>query len=122
MAVFNCVNGGDGEGLLIDCSDGGWVLNNEWHLLVNCVLFELVDDEFLGVGDFVRHLDLGGVWNLVFCYEWLLDGDLEWNFVIDSEWEFLLDVESFLVILSHCDLVGFNVWDLLDHSVVNPLG
>ena len=87
--------------LLLDINDCFWSFNYEWNLLVNGELFDLVDCEFVGVGDFVGHLNLSSVWNLVLNDIWLLDLNLEWNLVIDSEWEFLLNVECFLFVL--CD-------------------
>ena len=105
MTVFfyifhrNCV------GLLVDCSGNCYVLNDNWNLLVNRVLFDLVDCEFHRVGHFVRNLNLSSVWNLMLSYIWLPDLDLEGNLVVDCNWELLFDVESFLLIL--CD------WNLL---------
>ena len=95
----NCV------GLLVDCDFIYHVLNDKWNLLVNRVLFDLVDCEFHRVGHFVRNLNLSSVWNLMLSYIWLLDLDLEGNLVVDCYWELLFDVESFLLIL--CD------WNLL---------
>jgi hypothetical protein len=104
MRVLNSIDGGNLVGLLLDVCYYGWILNNEWNLLINCVLFDLVDCEFIGVGDFEGHLDLSGVWNLVFNNIWLLDLSCEVNLVVNSEWELLLNMEGFLFVLSDWNL------------------
>merc|ERR1712037_52113 len=105
MSVFFYLFHRNSVGLLVDRSDICWILKHKWNLLVNRVLFDLVDCEFHRVGDFVRYLNLSSVWNLMLSYIWFLDLNLEGNLVVDCYWELLFDVESFLLIL--CD------WNLL---------
>ena len=122
MIVGNGVFCWDGVDLLLDVDVDCWVLDNEGHLLLDGVLLYLPDSELSDVGDFVWHLDLGGVVLPEFDDEWLIDGDSEEVLVPLGLREFLLDVVWLLLVFSHGNLFGSDEWHLLDHSVVNSLG
>ena len=122
MSVFNGVFCGDCVVLLLDVDVDSWVFSDEWNFLLDCVFLKFVNGEFFGVGDFVWNLDLGSVWNLVFDYIWLVNGNSEEGLVPLSDWEFLLNVVGFLLVLGHWNLAGLDVWHLLDDGVVDSLG
>ena len=122
VLVHDGVLGWDFVDFLLDVNMYSWVLNDEWHLLADGVLFEFVNGEVTLDGDFVWNLNLGGVVLPELNDEWLINGNLEWNLVPLGLRELLLLVVWLLLVLCHWDLEGFDVWDLLDHGVVNSLG
>ena len=122
VGVLDDLDSWDGEVLFIDFNVNGRVLDDEWNLLVDGELLDLVNSALFGEGDFVWDLDLGGVWNLVFFNIWDLDLNLVWSLVVDGHWEFLLGVVGLLFVLGDLNLGAFDVGDLLDDSVVNADG
>ena len=122
VLMFNDIFDGDSVDLLLDVGHLYNFLNHEWHLLAHSVLFNFVDGELPLDGHFVWHLDLGGVVLPEFCDIWLIDGDFEQNLVPLSLGELLLNMIWFFFILGHGHLLGYDVWNFLDNSVVNSLG
>ena len=122
VAVFCYILCWDGVVLLLNVYVNGWVLNDEWNLLFNCVLFQFVDGEFTDVGYFVWNLNLGSVWDLVFNYIWFVNCNSEEGLVPLGDGEFLLNVVCLLLVLGNWNLLTLDVWHLLDDSVVNSLG
>merc|ERR1719203_2475134 len=94
-----------GVGLLLDVDDLSWVLNNERYFVGDGVLLNFVDGKLTDVGDFVWHLDLGGVVLPELDDVWLIDGDG----VVHALGDFIGDVEVLLI----RDLVVDGVRNLL---------
>lgn len=122
VLVLDDLDGWDGEVLLVDLNVDGGVGYDEWDVLVDGVLLDLVDGALFGVGDFIRDLDLGAVWNLVFDNVGNLDLNLVWALVVDGHWDFPVDVVGLLFVLGDLNLLGDDVWDLLDDGVVHADG
>ena len=122
VGVDELILGWDGVSLLLDIDVNGWVLNDDWNFLADLVFFDLPDGEFSNVGNFVWDLDLGGVMLPELNDVWLVNGDSEEGLVPLGLLEFALDGVWLLLVLSHGDLLGDDVWHLLDDGVVNSLG
>ena len=110
------------EEFLLDIDDSLNALNNEWDLLLNEVLLELVEGKILSGGDFVWDEDLGGVALEELGNVWLLDGDLVWDLLPLGLFESALDRVWLLLVLSDSNLAGDDVWNSLDDGVVDSLG
>ena len=122
MFVHNFVYGWLSVGFLLDVNVDSWVLNDEWHLLGDSVLFDIIDSEISDIGDFVWNLDLGGVVLPKFNNVWLINGDCEESLVPFGLFELMFNSVWLLLVLSHCNLLRGDVWHLLDDGVVNSLG
>ena len=122
VRVGGSLDSWDGVKLLLGVGHGYEVLDDEWDLLLDEVLLELPEGEFLNGGDFVRHEDLGSVALEELGNVWLIDGDLVWGLLPLSLFEFALNGVWLLLVLGNSDLAGDDVWDLLYDSVVDSLG
>ena len=99
-----------------------WIGIDNWNFLCNSEFFNLIDGQLSCVSGLIWHLDLGGVWSLMFHNVWLINGDIEKVLVPLCDRELLLNVVWLLLILSDWNLLGDDIWDLLDDSVVNSFG
>ena len=98
-----------------------WGLNDEWNILLYCVLFKFIGGNFTDVFNLIWNLDGSCVVLPKFNNVWFIDGDLEVNLVPLGLLEFVLDVEWFFFVLGDWDLLSNNVRNLLNDSVVNSL-
>ena len=121
MGVLNGLLGLNSVGFLLSVNNLFWVLNDEWNILIYCVLFKFIGGDFTDVVNLIWDLDGSGVVLPKFNNVWFIDGDLEVNLVPLGLLEFVLDVEWLFFVLSDWDLLSNDVRDLLDDSVVNSL-
>ena len=110
---------GDCVVLLVVLSDNINSLGNNWNFNVHGVLLDLINCAIFLVSDFIGDQDLSSVGNLVFLNVWNLEVLIVWLLIVDSHCEFLLDVVSLLFVFGDWNLLRDDVWDLLNHGVVN---
>ena len=122
VRVCGSVDPWDGVKLLLNVTHGNEVLNDEWDLLLNKVLLELPEGQFLNGSDFVRHEYLSRVALEVLGNVWLFNGDLVWSLLPNCLFKFALDGVWLFLVLGNSDLSGDDVWNLLDDGVVDSLG
>ena len=104
---------------LLDILDSLWRLSDEWDFIGDCVLFNFIGGQFLGVFYLVWNHNLSSVWFLVLDNIWFINNNLEWDFFPISLWEGFLDSIWLFFVLSDWDLGRNNVWSLLDHGVID---
>ena len=121
MFVLNGLLGLNCVGFLLSVNNLFWVLNDEWNILIYCVLFKFIGGDFTDVVNLIWDLDGSGVVLPKFNNVWFIDGDLEVNLVPLGLLEFVLDVEWFFFVLGDWDLLSNDVRNLLNDSVVNSL-
>ena len=121
MGVLNGLLGLNSVGFLLGVNNLFWVLNDEWNILIYCVLFKFIGGDFTNVFNLIWDLNGSGVVLPKFNNVWFIDGDLEVNLVPLGLLEFVLDVEWLFFVLSDRNLLSNDVRNLLDDSVVNSL-
>ena len=121
MGVLNGLLGLNSVGFLLSVNNLFWVLNDEWNILIYCVLFKFIGGDFTDVVNLIWDLDGSCVVLPKLNNVWFIDGDLKVNLVPLGLLEFVLDVEWLFFVLSDWDLLSNDVRNLLDDSVVNSL-
>ena len=108
--------------LLLDIDDGSKSFNDEWDLLFDEVLLEFIKGLLFNDSNLVWDEDLGGVALEELGYVWFLNGDLVWDLLPSGLFECAFDLVWLLLVLSDSNLARYDVWNLLNDSVVNSLG
>ena len=108
--------------LLLDVNDGSKSFNDEWDLLFYEVLLEFVEGLLFNDSNFVWDENLCSVALEELSYIWFLNGNLVWDLLPSGLFECAFDLVWLLLVLSDSNLAGYDVWNLLNDSVVDSLG
>ena len=109
----------DKESFLLDFCYSYSVFYDEWYLLINSVVFKLVNNLFFDTHNLVWNGYSCSVCSLVLKHVWFVDSDSEGNFVVNCVFEFTLKAELLFFVLSNGHLFGNYIRNFLHNCVIN---